>query len=102
MPLNIANLDDLTAAFELMEGKAPMLRMRNALDHVTAHVIKVRANAHHDDFANNDIVPGTSIYGNAGFHRYYVRFNGDVVFSAFHAQEKRTAQAEMLGFEIFH
>jgi len=48
----------------------------------------------------NETVPG-SIYGMGGWNRYFIRRNGNVLFSSIHANQKQDIQnAKDLGFEI--
>jgi hypothetical protein len=47
-----------------------------------------------------DMNVGT-IYGNGGFNRYFVYFDGRIVFSEYHAiDEKATCKAFLAGFEV--
>lgn len=45
-----------------------------------------------------------SIYGNGGVHRYMIRANGDILYSAFHSSvdPENIDRAKELGFEIHH
>jgi hypothetical protein len=44
------------------------------------------------------IATGVTIYGLGGWHRYFVRGNGDVEFSASHAQPAGRERARAVGF----
>lgn len=44
---------------------------------------------------------GFLIYGNGGLHRYYVRANGTICFSAHHSSPEAQARAQQEGFELF-
>jgi len=44
---------------------------------------------------------GAVIYGTGGMNRWYVRLDGEVVFSVRHSSEKMCEHAERLGFELF-
>lgn len=48
----------------------------------------------------NEIV-GDAIYGKDGINRWFVRGNGEVVFSKMHSSPEDCKKAEELGFEIF-
>ena len=45
---------------------------------------------------------GATIYGLGGVHRYFVRANGIVAFSAAQSNEKGIALARAAGFDIFN
>jgi len=40
------------------------------------------------------------LYGNGGWHRFFVRPTGELVFSSFHAPKEVSKEAEALGFRI--
>lgn len=46
------------------------------------------------------VVTVSEIYGNGGFNRYFVRKNGDVLFSVPHSNRKSREKAERLGFKF--
>ena len=49
----------------------------------------------------NEILVG-SIYGSGGWNRYFIKRNGNILFSSGHASNKQDIQnAKDLGFEIF-
>lgn len=100
----LTNKEDVFAAFELMEGPG---WLRDELKYVRGETLDV--------YLNNSIVGCLEwlknrsdadtgsyiIYGSGGYHRYSVRPNGDVRFSAGHALKEKTQQAKDLGFEVF-
>jgi len=45
-------------------------------------------------------VVGDAIYGAGGYNRYFVRGNGEAIFSRSHALREDVKKAEALGFEI--
>lgn len=44
---------------------------------------------------------GDAIYGSGGWHRYFVRGTGDVIFSGMHASPENRKKAKELGFEVW-
>ena len=44
---------------------------------------------------------GAIIYGTGGMNRWYVRLDGEVVFSALHSNKGTQDRVEALGFSIF-
>ena len=48
----------------------------------------------------NDTV-GDAIYGAGGFNRYFVRGNGEIIFSRSHSTAEDLAKAKKLGFEVW-
>ena len=54
-----------------------------------------------DDFKDETLTIGVSIYGSGGINRYFVKKNGDILFSRMHGDKKTTQNAQDLGFEIF-
>lgn len=51
--------------------------------------------------ARESNVTGADIYGSGGYHRYFVRPDGTVTFSAGHATLENIAKAKALGFETW-
>jgi len=43
---------------------------------------------------------GTAIYGSGGLHRYFIRFGGDIYYSAMHSSKADVDTARSLGFGI--
>lgn len=101
--LFIQNIDDLKAAFELMgDGIALIGDDFYSLNGAIKTYNNVLINMTHEELLEKgNQTTGVIIYGKAGFHRYFVKYNGSVCFSAFHSQYHNTKNAEALGFEIF-
>lgn len=98
---HISNRWDLEIALKLMEGDH--FRVWESLKTAGARRSYHDLHAHSDEdwareFIDNNHVCGESIYGSGGWHRYYLRADGYVYFSKFHATEEAIQDAEALGF----
>ena len=93
----LTNKEDVFAAFELMEGPG---WLRDQLDSYRGYNSLVGALEWLQNRSDADTM-SYIIYGSGGYHRYSVRPNGDVRFSAGHALKEKTQQAKDLGFEVF-
>jgi len=85
------NKDDVLTALELMEGDW-ILRQKG--NYTIAGAI---------DWLNNEPDGFYAVYGSGGYNRYFVYPNGDVKFSAYHAEHPKketTEKAKSLGFQI--
>jgi len=51
--------------------------------------------------SHDDNVVVVKIYGNSGINRWYVKIDGSVEFSAFHADQDVIEKVKKLGFKIF-
>lgn len=77
-----------------------------ALSHWEKRQVKLDALADHDPdewaYEVEDNRPiGAIIYGTYGMNRWYVRLDGEVVFSAHHSNKETQDRVEALGFSIF-
>jgi hypothetical protein len=107
-------MSELEAAFDLMEGDG--FFKSSATDGGSRHSIKAalgRLQNHFREIEESDLTPEEVedenrywchvIYGNGGWHRYMVRGDGTIEFSAHHAhwpKENKIRDAESLGFRI--
>jgi hypothetical protein len=86
------NRQDTLTAFELMEGDY-ILRQKG--DYTIDGAIEWLNSMPEDGYY--------VVYGNGGYNRYFVYPNGDVKFSAYHAEHPKketTKKAQDLGFQI--
>jgi hypothetical protein len=87
------NKDDVLTALELMEGDW-ILRQKG--NYSIAGAV---------DWLNENPEEGFyTIYGSGGYNRYFVYSNGDIKFSAYHAEypKKETVKkAQDIGFQIY-
>jgi len=102
MLLNVQkNVDDVIAAFELMEGRniaygEGPYSVVNALRKYSKYLEHKKELPYVCDPETIAI-----IYGNGGIHRYFLKPNGTIVFSTFHMGWKDvSADAKSLGFII--
>jgi hypothetical protein len=108
--------EDLEAAFDLMEGKG-FFRMSASDDHEhTVKKARERLTKYLKELEEDDDPEWTleerekdkmywshCIYGCGGWHRYFVRGDGTIDFSAFHAnfpKDKKAQDASDVGFRI--
>jgi hypothetical protein len=53
-----------------------------------------------EEMRSDDKFPIGTIYGRGGWNRYFVYSNGEIVFSAYHANEKDIEKAKSLGIKV--
>jgi hypothetical protein len=83
------NRADVLAAFELMEGK-------HTLESKGRNSMKAAI-----EWLENPDEGSYTVYGDGGLHRYFVRNNGDIEFSALHVGWQNTVKKAIdLGFKI--
>jgi len=100
---------DLLAKMTLVEGKGLPKNMARAEEKgedftiATAKAQYKRSTAYGCDPDNSktSAIPGTTIYGYWGMHRFYVTWEGEVVFSGFHASDESKGKAKDAGFRIY-
>ena len=102
----------LKAAFDAVEGQGfydhnKYSKGDQTIDSVIGQLLKLReakeaSSELYEDYDDNYVID--TIYGNGGVHRYPVRLNGNIAFSAMHANypsEEHIEKARQQGFEIF-
>ena len=102
--LHISNPDEIRVALELMEPFGMASKSDDciySLAHSVAEYRRLHAEISAGERDNDgNAACGGAIYGNGGWHRYYLRLDGYIYFSSFHASESRVRDAEALGFRI--
>jgi hypothetical protein len=93
----LLNKEDVFAALELMEGPG---WLQDQLDNYRGYNSLVGALEWLKNRSEADTM-SYIVYGSGGWHRYSVTVNGDVRFSAGHAQKKDIQKAKDLGFDVF-
>ena len=102
--LHVDRPDELRAALELIEPGG-MVETTNSshvsLDHALAEYRRILADPDElREYRETFTIVGGPIYGHGGMHRYYLRIDGHLYFSARHASPRATRNAECLGFRI--
>ena len=103
--LHVDRLEELHAALELMEPFGMASKSDDCPQSLAVSVAEYRRlRAEHSvsylraEFGN--LTCGEAIYGCGGVHRYYLKIDGYIYFSAHHAGSKAIRDAEALGFRI--
>ena len=101
---HISRLEDLRIALDLMEprgmaGETGPYTLASAIEHYHRLHAEIAADEPMREYYGN-CVCGEAIYGNGGWHRYYLRLDGYVYFSTFHSHERAIADARSLGFRL--
>jgi hypothetical protein len=107
---HIGRMEDLIIALELMEpfgmaAKTGTYSLADAIDHYHKIHAKISADEYWREYhgkggPGENHVCGEAIYGNGGWHRYYLRLDGYIYFSEHHAHEPAISNAKALGFRI--
>jgi hypothetical protein len=95
--LNLLTTDEskVQNAFDEVEGEGWFDESMNDQHDLSLGPVKKRVE-------NKNVGPqGANVYGKGGIHRYWVRRDGRIDFSKYHADEEAINKAKNVGFHIF-